>query len=363
VEKDLEHYKHWLTIGRNVRFTAALFNELYALNLPIEELYLLSASKLKSLGLSDRCVKQLQLSRDTYNPEKVLREITNNGIEPVFIFEADYPQILKQIFDPPFILYKKGPADLNQLCVGIVGSRRPTDYGTRATEKIASDLALSGVTVVSGLAIGIDAIAHQAALNEGGVTIGVIGCGLNHIYPSSNLALGKEMVEKGAIISEFPFDTIPLRQNFPARNRIISGLSQGLVVTEAAEGSGSLITAVSALNQNREVFAVPGSIFNLNSKGTNNLIRNGAHMCTSAQDILEEFNISCPEAVAEIRKILPATEEEGQIIACIQGEPRHIDEIIRLTGLSQSIVGSTLTLMELSAKVKHLGGNVFRLNS
>lgn len=364
MEKLLDDYKYWLCIGRNVRFTAALFHELYALSLPIDEIFSLSRGKLKSLNLSERCIKELLYARDTYKPEKVLLELTKNDIEPVFLFESDFPEILKQIFDPPFILYKKGSADLNQLCVGVVGSRRPTDYGLRTTEKIASDLALSGVTVVSGLAIGIDSIAHRATLNEGGSTIAVLGCGLNQVYPSRNVGMVRDIIESGgAIISEFPFDTIPAKQNFPARNRIISGLSQGLVVTEAAEHSGSLITAVSALNQNREVFAVPGSIFNLNSKGTNALIRAGAHVCTSAQDVLDEFGISCPEAVASIRKLTGATEEERVIISCIESEPKHIDEIIKITRLSQSVVGSTMTMMELTAKVKHLGGNVFRLNT
>ncbi len=363
MEKSLEDYKYWLTLGRNVRFTAALFHQLYALNIPIEELFSYPKAKLGSLGLSERCMRELIVAREKYTPEKVLQELRGNEIEPIFIFENDFPQILLQIYDPPFILYKKGSADLNALCVGIVGSRRLTDYGVRATEKLASDLAASGITIVSGLALGIDAIAHQATINEGGITIAVLGCGLGRIYPSSNLGVAKEIIAQGgAIITEFPFDTIPAKYNFPARNRIISGISQGLVVTEAAESSGSLITALAALNQNREVFAVPGSIFNLNSRGTNNLIRNGAHVCTSAQDVLDEFGITCPEAVASIRKIAGNTPEETIIIECLRAEPKHIDDIIKETGLSQSVVGSTVTIMEISAKVKQLGGNVFRLN-
>jgi DNA processing protein len=249
------------------------------------------------------------------------------------------------------------------MMIGIVGSRQMTDYGIQATEKIASDLAANGVIVVSGLALGIDAIAHQATINEGGQTVAVLGNGIDRVCPSTNFALAKEILEHGAIISEYPCGVSPARYTFPARNRIISGLCQGLVVTEAAEGSGSLITTKQALEQNREVFAVPGSIFNLNSFGTNSLIKMGAHPITSVQDIFDEFGISHPEVATSFREIAGATDDERTIIDILRLEPKHIDEIIKVSGLPHSAVSSTLTVMEIGGKIKHLGNMTFRLNN
>lgn len=363
MEKNLEEYIYWLVLGRNVRFSATLFHEVYALDMAIQEVFSSPEAKLKQLGLSDRCVTELLFARKTFKPERVLKELSSNKIEPVFYFENDYPGLLKQTYHPPFILYKKGTADLNQLCIGVVGSRKPTDYGVRATEKLAGDLAASGICVVSGLALGIDAIAHQAALNEGGPTIAVLGSGLNMIYPSTNFAIARAIVESGgAIISEYPFDVHPSRQSFAVRNRLISGMSQGLLVTEAATGSGSLITAKMALEQNREVFAVPGSIFNLNSVGTNSLVAAGAHITTSVQDIFDEFGISNPEIINRMRGITGNNEVESAIIKALEIEPKHIDQILILTGLTQSDISAAITIMEISAKVKHLGGNIYRLN-
>jgi DNA processing protein len=364
VEKSLNDYKYWLTLGRNVRFTASLFNELFALNMPISSIFELTEGELRKQNLSEKCIREFISARRIYKPERVLSELEKNQIEPVFYFEKDYPELLRQTYCPPFILYKKGSGDLNQFCIGIVGSRRPTDYGIRATEKLAGDLAANGVCVVSGLALGLDAVAHQAAMTEGGSTIAVVGSGLNVIYPSTNVAVAKEIVDSGgAIISEYPFDTHPTKYGFPARNRLISGISQGLLVTEAAAGSGSLITAKMALDQNREVFAVPGSIFNLNSAGTNNLISAGAHVATSAQDIFDEFGISHPEIVTKARKIKGDDAVELAIIDCLEIEPKHIDIIVKETGLSQSDISAAITLMEISAKLKHLGSNVYRLNN
>ncbi len=363
MEKDLNKHKYWLTLGRNVRFTAKYFFELYATNKPIEDLFHLSSTDLRKLGISDKCLQELVASREKFGSEQVLNELIKNHIEAILYFEPEYPESLKQIYDPPFILYKKGPADLNRVCIGVVGSRRLTDYGVQVTEKIAGDLAASGITVVSGLALGIDTIAAQAALNRGGTTIAVLGCGLNQIYPSSNVRLAQEIMGKGAIVTEYPFNASPAKYTFPMRNRIISGLSQGLLVTEAAEKSGSLITAASALDQNREVFAVPGNIFNLNSQGTNNLIKAGAHVVTSSQDILSEFGIMNTETLLSAKEIKGDSETERAIIGCLLPEPKHIDLIILETKLPQHDISAALTIMEISAKVKQLGGNVYRLNN
>ena len=363
MDKLLTKHKYWLALGKNPAFTAALFQEVYATGRPIEEIFQAAERDLKHLGLSTKCVKEITKSRNSYVPEEVIAELDKLIVKPLFIFEPDYPSQLAEIADPPFLLYMRGSVNWDQMMIGVVGSRNMTDYGIEATEKIASDLAASGVVVVSGLALGIDAIAHRATINAGGTTIAVLGNGIDRVYPSSNQALARDILSHGAVISEYPCGVQPAPYTFPARNRIISGLCQGLVVTEAAEGSGSLITARSALEQNREVFAVPGSIFNINSVGPNSLIKMGAHPLTTVQDIFDEFGLSHPEVATSFREVIGATEDEKAIIDILKLEPRHIDEIIKISCLSHAKVSSTLTIMEVGGKIKHLGNMTFRLNN
>jgi DNA processing protein len=363
VDKLLDKYKLWLTLGKNPAFSAKLFFEVYEADKPIEQIFHASERTLKGYNLSKKCIEEIVKSRETYDPEDVVKELDDRQIQPLFIFDPAYPARLAEIADPPFLIYVRGHVNWNQMMVAVVGSRHMSDYGIEVTEKVASDLAASGVIVVSGLALGIDAIAHQATMNAGGTTVAVLGNGIDRVYPSSNLAIAKDILENGAIISEYPCGVQPARYTFAVRNRLISGLCQAIVVTEAAEGSGSLITARSALEQNREVFAVPGSIFNVNSVGPNSLIKMGAHPLTSVQDIFDEFGLSHPEVATSIREIMGATEEEKAIIGILQTEPRHIDEIIKISGLSHSSVSSALTIMEIGGKIKHLGNMRFRLNN
>lgn len=363
MDKVLIKHKYWLTLGKNPCFSARLFHEIYALNRPIETIFHAEERELTKFGLSSKCIAEVIKSRDTYVPGDVIAELDKVKVKPLFIFNDDYPARLKEIADPPFLIYMRGSINWDQMMIAVVGSRNMTDYGIETTEKVASDLARSGVVVVSGLALGIDAIAHSATINEGGTTLAVLGNGIDRIYPSSNLSLAREILEHGAVISEHPCGVQPALYTFPARNRIISGLCQGIVVTEAAEGSGSLITARSALEQNREVFAVPGSIFKLNSVGPNNLIKMGAHPLTSVQDIFDEFGLSHPEVATSFREVVGATEDERVIIDILKLEPKHIDEIIKISGLAHSSVSSTLTIMEIGGKIKHLGNMTFRLNN
>jgi len=362
VDKILSKHKYWLTLGKSISMTAHILHEIYASEHPIEEVFLADEHDLKKFKLSESAIREIVKARNEHDPESVIDELDKRNITPLFIFDPSYPSRLAEIADPPFLLYVRGEVNWEQAMIGIVGSRNMTDYGVQVTEKIASDLAANGIIVVSGLALGIDAVAHQATINEGGQTVAVLGCGIDRVYPSSNLVLAKQILEQGAIISEYPCGTHPAKQNFPARNRIISGLCMGLVVTEAAEGSGSLITARSALEQNREVFAVPGSIFNINSFGTNSLIKMGAHPITSVQDIFDEFGIAHPEVATSFREIVGATDDERTIIDILRLEPKHIDEIIKVSGLPHSAVSSALTIMEVGGKIKHLGNMTFRLN-
>lgn len=363
MDKLLIKHKYWLTLGKNPSFSAKLFNEIQSTGEKIEHVFHAEERELQKLGLSKKCVTEIVNSRNNYVPEDVIAELDKCCVRPLFIFEPEFPSRLREIADPPFLLYMRGNVNWEQMMIGIVGSRKMTDYGVEATEKVASDLAANGVIVVSGLALGIDAVAQQATINEGGTTVAVLGNGIDLVYPSSNLALAKEIVQNGAIISEYPCGVHPALYTFPARNRIISGLCQGIVVTEAAEGSGSLITARSALEQNREVFAVPGSIFNKNSVGPNSLIKMGAHVLTSVQDIFDEFGISHPEVATSFREIIGATEDEKIIIEILRLEPKHIDEITKISGLAHASVSSCLTIMEIGGKIKHLGNMHFRLNN
>ncbi len=362
--KKLEKIKYWLSIGKNVKIGPCGFNEILATNVSFEEIWHMNINSLKSLKLPERLISEIIHARENYNPDEVITELVGNGINAITIKDDDYPEQLRQIYNPPPILYYKGTFDKDEIFIGIVGSRVPTDYGASLTREIAYNLSRAGITVVSGLALGIDAIANSSALDAQGRTIAVLGCSLERIYPSTNRDLGEKIVSSGlgAIISEYPVGTITQKQHFPARNRIISGLSIGLVVAEAAENSGSLITACSALEQNREVFAFPGSIYNKNCKGTNNLIKNGAHLITNANDVLDVLNLITPKEIVKARKILPRNTDEKTIFEILNAEPLHINEIIKRTNLPQAKISSVLTLMEIEGKVKHLGGMVYKLS-
>lgn len=364
VEKHTEDLKYWLCLGKNPKIGALSFKQIMATSLSFKEVLNSSEEKLIKAGLPKKLVREIIISQKSFKPDRVITELKKYKVSAITINNPNYPELLKEIYDPPTILYYRGNLNLNELMVGIVGSRKPTDYGRHITYDLSYKLALCGVTIVSGLALGTDSIAHQAALDAKGKTIAVLGCGLDKIYPSSHERLAKEMLDKkSGIVSEYPIGTAPTRYSFPIRNRIISGLCQALIVTEAAEGSGSLITAKSALEQNREVFAVPGSIYNKNSFGTNHLIKSGTHLLSDVQDIFDEFGLTAPKTAANLRKLLPRNTDEKEIFHILKYQPKHIDLIIKESGLGQSKISSVLTLMEISGKIKHLGGLVYRLNN
>jgi len=237
-----------------------------------------------------------------------------------------------------------------------VGTRRLTAYGRQVTEEIAGTLARSGVTIVSGLARGVDSIAHQAALNAGGRTLAVLGCGVDCIYPPENRRLAEQMLARGALLSDYAPGTPPDGPNFPPRNRIISGLSLAVVVVEAGLTSGALITATFAAEQGREVFAVPGNITAPQSQGANRLIQNGAHVLLSAQDVLETLNLTMVSQQRLARVALPSDPTEAQLFQALGRQPRHVDEICLSTGLPIEQVSATLALMELKGLARQVGG-------
>ncbi|OGZ58738.1 MAG: DNA protecting protein DprA [Candidatus Spechtbacteria bacterium RIFCSPHIGHO2_01_FULL_43_30] len=288
-----------------------------------------------------------------------------NKYKSISINDGAYPSRLKEIPQPPKVLHIRGSIPSAPM-IGVVGTRTFTPYGKRVAEHIVRGLARAGVCVVSGMARGIDTEAHKAALESGGQTIAVVGSGIDEsvIYPRQNIGLAREIEKHGAVLSEFDPFAKSETYFFPQRNRVISGLSLGVLVVEAKEKSGALITANFALEQNREVFAVPGSIFWETSRGPNNLIKQGAKCVTTADEILEEFNLLAPE---QLQINTPAnTPIEEKILAMLLkngGNSVHIDKLITLTELSSADVSSSLTIMELEDRVKNLGGGYYAIMS
>jgi len=283
-----------------------------------------------------------------------------------------YPPLLKNIHDPPVVLYVLGnPELLNCKGIGIVGSRAATHYGRNIAEQLANSLARHDFTIISGMALGIDTAAHKGALSAGGRTIAVLGCGLDIVYPPGNHQLYKDIAASGALVSEYPLGTIPDNFRFPARNRIISGLSLGVVVVEAANRSGSLITAGHALEQGREVFAVPGRIDSVKSAGSHTLLQQGAKLVHSVNDIVEEFSLTAtlkhpaknrPEAV-EREFLEQLNQEEAALFKYLDAYPRTIDELVRESGLTPQKTNELLLLLELKGVVESLPGNSYQKSS
>ncbi len=297
------------------------------------------------------------------NTEALKRErrlIEKGNITVLSLSDKDYPEILKNIYDPPLVLYVKGKiTGEDKIAVALVGSRTASVYGVNVCKNLAQSLASSGITIVSGLARGIDSAAHTGALLSGGRTIAVLGNGLGSIYPPENKDLAEKIAQRGAVISEFPIEAPPLPQYFPIRNRIISGLSLGTVVVEAAEKSGALITASCALEQGREVFAVPGRAGSPTSKGTHWLIREGAKLVEDPKDIIEELNLNLIPSGLN-RPVLSVLDlEEKKVYDALSDEPEHIDIIINKSNMPPQNVARLLLKLELKKLVKELPGKNF----
>lgn len=296
--------------------------------------------------------------------EKILKATEKKGIRIVGYHDPNYPDVLKEVDGAPVVLYMKGDyCREDRFGIAVVGSRKHTGYGEVVTRKISSELASSGFTIISGMARGIDTFSHESALAAGGRTIAVLGSGLDVYYPAENKGLMEKIVLSGCAISEFPPGTMPNRENFPRRNRLISGLSLGVLVVEATSDSGSLITANYALEQNKEVFAVPGQITSRNSEGTNGLIKQGAKVVSVSEDIIEEL---APVLRGFIRKNdcrPPAeiSEEEGRMCGFLAREPKHVDLLSRESGLPVHLILNLLLSLELKGVVRQSNGKRFYL--
>jgi DNA processing protein len=311
---------------------------------------------LERAGLSPRLVENLSQLRSNDTVERAWEDMQKNDIQVITWEDHDYPRRLKDIDQPPPVLYLRGQlSEADQWAVAIVGTRRITAYGRQVTEEIGRQLAQNGVSVISGLARGVDSVAHLAALKNNGRTLAVLGNGVDQIYPPEHRKLAEEIIQQGALISDYPPGTAPEAANFPPRNRIISGLSQAVIVVEAGEKSGALITAAFAADQGREVFAVPGYLYAPQSKGANSLIHEGAHIFLDVMDVLEILNISQVGQFRSARAALPADATESKLYSLLGREALHVDEIRFQTNLPIEQVTSTLTIMELKGLVRQVG--------
>jgi DNA processing protein len=317
-----------------------------------------ASHELSEAGLDAKAVGQILALRQTLDLDAELARLDRAGARLLTLADDEYPALLREIDAPPPVLYVRGeliPAD--DEAVALVGTRRATPYGRDVAHQLASGLAAAGVTVVSGLALGIDTVAHRAALEAGGRTLAVLGSGVDVIYPPQNRDLAARIIQEGcgAILADYPLGTTPEAGNFPPRNRLISGLSRGVVIVEADMKSGAMITARFAGDQGREVFAVPGSILARSSDGPNSLLKEGATPVTEVDDILAALSLTQAAVQQEARAALPADATESLLLLVLSNGPLHVDEIGRTSGLPIQEVSSTLTLMELKGLVRQVG--------
>jgi len=355
---------YWLALNRIKGIGPARFTLLLDYFGSARAVWQAAPAAWREAGLDERTANAFERQRRGIVPDAELSRLLALRIGALRVIDPGYPRLLREIPAPPPVIYVRGrllPED--DLSIGIVGTRLVSAYGRHVTDRLAGDLAAQRVTIVSGLARGVDTHAHVAALDAGGRTIAVLGCGPDLVYPPDNARLAARIVEHGAVVTEFPPGTQPDAGNFPARNRIISGLSLAVLVTEAPEASGALITARFAAEQGRDVFAVPGAITSRGSMGANRLIQDGAKLILSAEDALAELNLNMAPQQQELRELLPEDETEAALITCLRaaGDPQHIDDLCRASGLAVARVSGALAMMELKGMVSLVGPMTYAL--
>jgi DNA processing protein len=367
----LEDLPYWLAFawlsgpGLSSRRITTLFEQFRSL----KEAWQARDEEIRKLPwLNEMGAERLISGRKEVDPMALLEKIKKQNVSVLHFFHPDYPGLLRQIHDPPLVLFHRGKLDLANLgkTVGVVGTRRPTVYGQRQAKQMSQDLASHGVTVVSGMALGVDSIAHWGAINAGGRTVAVLGCGVDYCYPSTNRMLYKALTENEgqAVVSEFFPGVKPEKWHFPARNRIISGMSEALLVIEAGEQSGALITAQMAFEQNREVFAVPGRVDNLMSVGTNGLIaKNQAHLCRNYNDIMNDRGWATAPKGVRVPTVVELYGREREVFDLISSEPVHFDYLLEKTGMNTGELSATLTMLELAGVIARLPGDWYALET
>jgi DNA processing protein len=329
---------------------------------PVEEL-------VQTAGINQRLAVRIKSHKVSESIRADLNLAAKRGVRIITLCDPEYPRLLRHIADPPPFLYAKGGLTPQTPCIGVVGSRMATPYGRQSARRISADLAAGGLTIVSGMALGIDSAAHEGALRAGGRTVAVMGSGFERLYPPQNRKLAGAIAASGAVVSEFSMRTEPEAYNFPVRNRIISGMCVGVVVVEATRRSGSLITARLALEQNREVFAVPGSIHSFKSTGTHSLIKQGAKLVENARDIFDEIAAMVPQ-IQNTRKKAPESAgpsrnglkaDESAVLQALSPYPVHIDELVRKTAMDPGKLSGLLLTLELRGLVQQSPGKRFAL--
>lgn len=352
---------YWLGFARCLKLGPTRFALLRKAFASMRHAWQASARELTQAGLEPSLAAVLIEHRQAIDLDASWQELAELGLEITTIEDQAYPNLLKQIFDPPAVLFSRGDMSiLKTLCLAVVGSRQASNYGLTTTKKIVSELAPTGITIVSGLAYGIDTVAHQATLSVGGKTVAVMACGLDQIYPAANRQLAEKIIEHGGLwLSEFPPHTAPLKQNFPFRNRVIAGLAQGTIVMEAAKNSGALLTAKHALEANREIFALPGNTTTASAAGSNELLKQGAHLITSSSDVLSVFGITTQAAAS----LPPLDERLKSIFERLPAEPTQLDDLVRQLNLPASSLLADLSLLEIKGYVNDVGGHVYQKTS
>ncbi len=345
-------------------------NELLELFGTPDSIYRADAIALAKSGILNRENIEAILSAEPRKTvDETMEKLVLNNISVITQEDEAYPELLKNIADPPVCLYVKGNIEREEMSIGIVGSRRASGYGITTTKKISSELAEYGICVISGMARGIDTAAHHGALSSGGRTIAVFGCGLDIVYPPENRRLMERIIENGAVVSEYPPGTIPAPHHFPVRNRIVSGMSIGILVVEAGEKSGSLITAQLALEQGRDVYALPGNVISINSRGTNKLIQDGAKLITSVYDIIDEirwYKNFRKNTVLDLndfrnRKKIPDSLdiEEQSVMQMLSVEPLQIDEIHNRLSIELQLLHRVLLSLEMKGLIRREAGGKY----
>jgi DNA processing protein len=322
-----------------------------------------SQKELAEVNLGTKLIEKFVEYRNKFDFESYSQKLKKESVVPVTIFEKDFPENLKDLDDCPFVLYVKGTLKKSDSrAVAIVGTRMMTSYGREVAQKLSGELSGYGITIISGLALGIDAEAERAALTAGGRTIAVLASGLDIISPLTNKQLALSVISKnqGAVVSEYPLGHQPFPSDFPVRDRLISGLSKAVIVIEGRMKSGTFYTVAAAANQNRPVFAVPGPITSPTSEGPNYLIQNGAKPILSAKDVLDELHLQLKVDLEAVEKVMPGGPTEIKLVKILAREPLHLDELVRISGIPTSEVSARLTIMEMKGLVRCVGNGIYK---
>ncbi len=372
----LHEKKYWVALAHCEALTPLYWKHLLAVFPSAEAIWQAPQKDLEACGITSRAAAEIIALRGTVDPDTVMANMEKEQIRAMLLPEESYPCLLKEIADPPAVLFVQGVLTTQEPvgALGVVGTRKISPYGKASLPPIIAECVGAGLTIVSGLALGIDGVAHETTIQNGGRTIAVIGSGIDrkNLYPWQHKQLADRIVASGgAIVSEYPPGTPPIAYHFPARNRIIAGMSKGVLVCEAPQKSGALITAYAALDQNREVFAIPGPIQHPNSYGPHDLVKRGAILTTCADDILHALTLpimekGAVEAISEKNNThtnaTPSTGVEDTLVALLHDDILHVDELVRRSNLTAEAIMSTLVLMEMRGKVRHVGNSAYTIH-